>query len=134
MRGVARPPAPTRAGLRCRARAPGTRAHRRIVPIPARASSQGDDDLPTDMWKTKPAWCQPYSIVATGVLATATPVNVLHLDERVAGWFGTLSTTVVGAAVLAWWFLFLYVVPREYERSVEAFREDRRRRGGGDAP
>ena len=86
------------------------------------------------MWKTKPAWCQPYSIVATGVLATATPVNVLHVDERVAGWFGTLSTTVVGAAVLAWWFLFLYVVPREYERSVEAFREDRRRRGGGDAP
>jgi quinol-cytochrome oxidoreductase complex cytochrome b subunit len=61
-------------------------------------------------------------------------VNVLHLDERVAGWFGTLSTTVVGAAVLAGWFLFLYVVPREYERSVEAFREDRRRRGGGDAP
>jgi hypothetical protein len=102
------------------------RAHRRVVSI--RASSQGEDDPPTDMWKTKPAWCQPYSIVATGVLATATPVNVLHFN----GWFGTLSTTVVGAVVLAWWFLFLYVVPREYERSVEAFREDRRRRG--DAP
>jgi len=128
MRGVARPPAPTRAGLRRRARARGARAHRRIVSIPARASSQGDDDPPTDVWETKPAWCQPHSIVATGVLATATPVNVLHLN----GWFGTLSTTVVGVGVLAWWFLFLYVVPREYARSVEAFREDRRRRG--DAP
>ena len=55
-----------------------------------------------DFWRAKPWWCQPWSIVSTGVLVSAGSWLVLHR------WWITLPVAVL---VLAWWGLFLVVVP-----------------------
>ena len=54
------------------------------------------------IWSLKPWWCQPWSILATGVIMPAASWWLLHR------WWITLP--VVGA-VLIWWWLFLVLVP-----------------------
>ena len=53
-------------------------------------------------WSQKPWWCQPWSILLTGVVLIAASWLVLHL------WW---LTALVAVPVLAWWGLFLVVVP-----------------------
>ena len=55
-----------------------------------------------NMWASKPAWCQPYSILLTGALAVAV-VNQLSGHS-------VLLTAVVALPIAAWWYLFLLVV------------------------
>lgn len=56
-------------------------------------------------WSLKPWWCQPWSIVLTGVLVIAGSWFLLHR------WW---ISAPVAVAVLAWWGLFLVVVPAAY--------------------
>jgi len=54
------------------------------------------------IWKSKPWWCQPWSILLTG------------LTVIVLSWWLLRSlwiTGLVALAVLAWWLLFLVFVP-----------------------
>ena len=58
-----------------------------------------------DLWAEKPWWCQPWTILLTGVLAISGSWLVLH---RL--WI----TIPVAAMVLAWWVLFLVIAPAAY--------------------
>jgi len=60
------------------------------------------------LWDEKPWWCQPWSIVLTGLIAIAGSWWLLH---RI--WI----TTLVVLAIAAWWFLFLVLVPRAYREA-----------------
>jgi hypothetical protein len=63
------------------------------------------------LWALKPWWCQPWSIVLTGIAAIA------------GSWFllGRLWITIPGAAlVLLWWWLFLVLVPTAYRAEARA--------------
>jgi hypothetical protein len=59
-------------------------------------------------WSLKPWWCQPWSILLTGVLAVSLSWWAVHL------WWITLP---VAALVLLWWGLFLVLVPASYRSS-----------------
>ncbi len=61
--------------------------------------------MQTDVWAMKPAWCQPWSIVATGGAVIGASWALLH---------NVVLTTLVSAAIGAWWYLFLGVMPAQY--------------------
>ncbi|MEY4840485.1 MAG: hypothetical protein RLZZ374_1393 [Cyanobacteriota bacterium] len=64
-----------------------------------------------NLWALKPWWCQPWSILLTGIAAI------------VGSWLllGRLWITIPGAAlVLLWWWLFLVIVPRAYRAEARA--------------
>ncbi len=66
-----------------------------------------DDSL----WSHKPWWCQPWSILLTGVVV---PVGSWLLLGR---WW---ITAPLAGAVLLWWGLFLVLAPAAYRAGVEA--------------
>jgi len=53
-------------------------------------------------WSLKPWWCQPWTILLTGTIAIAGSWLLLQI------WW---LTTGVGLVVIAWWVLFLLIVP-----------------------
>ena len=57
------------------------------------------------LWALKPWWCQPWSILLTGVVAVGGSWWWLRV------WWISLP---LAAAVLLWWWLFLVVVPAAY--------------------
>ena len=61
-------------------------------------------------WSLKPWWCQPWSIVSTGVLLVGGSWTVLH---RL--WI----SLPLALGVLAWWLLFLVLVPAAYRSAAE---------------
>ena len=63
----------------------------------------------SSIWTTKPWWCQPWSILLTGVVVVSGCWSLLPLR-----WLNALVT----AAVLLWWFLFLVLVPSAYRAEV----------------
>jgi hypothetical protein len=71
------------------------------------------NSLPDSLWQLKPWWCQPWSIVLTGVGLVAI---AWLLFQR---WW---IAAPVAIAVLAWWFLFLLWVPRQYTAAVRQQR------------
>jgi hypothetical protein len=56
-------------------------------------------------WSLKPWWCQPWSIISTGVLMVGGSWVLLH---RL--WI----SFPLSLGVLAWWLLFLVLVPAAY--------------------
>jgi hypothetical protein len=68
-----------------------------------------------DLWNLKPWWCQPWSILLTGVLVVAGSWVLLR------HWWVTAPLT---AAVLLWWLLFLVLAPAGYRASVAQGREE----------
>jgi hypothetical protein len=67
----------------------------------------------TNLWKSKPWWCQPWTIVLTGIIIIAGSWWLFH-----ALW---LTLPITGLIIL-WWTYFLIIVPRllaqqESERS-----------------
>eukprot|EP00246_Nothoceros_aenigmaticus_P012631 TRINITY_DN4015_c0_g1_i1.p1 TRINITY_DN4015_c0_g1~~TRINITY_DN4015_c0_g1_i1.p1 ORF type:complete len:190 (-),score=16.99 TRINITY_DN4015_c0_g1_i1:238-807(-) len=72
------------------------------------------------VWDTKPAWCQPWSILLTGSLA-------------IIGSWALLKTPLVTGAlslvIAAWWWIFLYSYPLAYSEMIE---ERRRKIQNGD--
>ena len=61
-------------------------------------------------WSLKPWWCQPWSIVSTGVLMVGGSWALLH---RL--WI----SLPLALGVLAWWLLFLVLVPAAYRAAAE---------------
>lgn len=73
---------------------------------PVRGSTDTREGAETlSLWSLKPWWCQPWSIVLTGL---AIPAASWWLLQR---WW---ITAPLAAAVLLWWWLFLVLVPRAY--------------------
>ncbi len=70
---------------------------------------------PASLWEQKPWWCQPWSILLTGVVAVAITQLWPH---RL--WFTVLSALVV----IAWWGLFLVLAPAAYRQELEAAAQD----------
>ena len=60
------------------------------------------------LWDSKPWWCQPWTIVLSGLIAIAASWWLVHQV-----WI----TTLVSTAIAAWWLLFLVIVPRSYQES-----------------
>jgi hypothetical protein len=58
--------------------------------------------VPPDLWSQKPWWCQPWSIVLTGLAVVGGSWWWLRL------WWLSLP---LAAAVAVWWWLFLVLVP-----------------------
>ncbi|MEY4430615.1 MAG: hypothetical protein RLZZ533_551 [Cyanobacteriota bacterium] len=56
-------------------------------------------------WALKPWWCQPWSIVLTGVAVVGGSWWWLRI------WWLSLP---LAAGVLLWWWLFLVLVPASY--------------------
>lgn len=70
----------------------------------------GISKMSESMWAVKPWWCQPWSIVLTGLTGSAGSWFLLH---RL--WI-TLPVTSV---ILVWWLLFLVIVPAQYAAAVQ---------------
>jgi hypothetical protein len=56
-----------------------------------------------DLWQSKPWWCQPWTIILTGISLIAGSWLVLK-----SLWI-TLPLTI---AIIIWWTYFLVIVPR----------------------
>ena len=70
--------------------------------------------LPDSLWQLKPWWCQPWSIVLTGV---AMPTAVWL-------WLHRLWIVIpLSVGVLLWWVVFLYLAPKQYTEFVRASKE-----------
>ena len=76
------------------------------------------NELPTadaprdaDLWSQKPWWCQPWSILLTGVLV---PLASWLLFHKL--WI----TFPVTLGVLMWWLLFLVIAPAAYRQAANA--------------
>jgi hypothetical protein len=68
-----------------------------------------------DFWHYKPWWCQPTSIVATGV-AFVLAANFMS-DH-------SIKTTILAAGPVAlWWWIFLVVVPNEFKSFAVDYME-----------
>ena len=65
---------------------------------------------PSSIWALKPWWCQPWSIVLTGIAVVAASLF----------WPGRLwLSLLLAAGVVAWWLLFLVLVPAAWKREQE---------------
>ena len=71
--------------------------------------SVGIESLPESMWQIKPWWCQPWSILLTGV---AVSLGSWFLFHRL------LVTLPIVVVILGWWMLFLVIVPMQYSAAV----------------
>ena len=60
------------------------------------------------VWNYKPWWCQPWSIVLTGITGISGSWFLLHY---------VWVTAIISALVLAWWTLFLVIYPKEIAES-----------------
>ena len=91
-----------RMGRPCSSRQPREQEDEPYIQL--EASELPDDG---DMWKSKPPWCQPSTILLTG--ATVITMSWLLFNSFVV-------TTLISALVCAWWFLFLVLVPTAYKK------------------
>jgi hypothetical protein len=73
--------------------------------------TQQDRDKVQTLWQHKPRWCQPWSILLTGGLVVGASWWLLKV------WW---VTTLAAVAVLAWWTLFLIVMPRAWGEAMAA--------------
>jgi hypothetical protein len=74
------------------------------------------------IWDHKPWWCQPWSIVLTGLVAVSASWMVLHR------WWVSVPVLL---AVLLWWTVFLILVPAAYSNQ-QTESSDWRGRGSVD--
>jgi hypothetical protein len=63
---------------------------------------------PESIWQLKPWWCQPWSILLTGLAVAGGSWLLLHL------WWITAGASVL---IGAWWLLFLVLMPAAWKRS-----------------
>jgi hypothetical protein len=70
---------------------------------------------PGSVWELKPWWCQPWSILLTGLTIVGGSWLVLHR------WWITAGAATV---IAGWWLLFLVLMPAAWKESQES--------GGGD--
>jgi hypothetical protein len=63
-----------------------------------------------DLWQSKPWWCQPWTIILTGVLIVVGSWLVLHI------WWITIP---LGILIGIWWLYFLVLVPQMLRQMAE---------------
>ncbi|XP_065001805.1 uncharacterized protein LOC135634963 isoform X1 [Musa acuminata AAA Group] len=66
------------------------------------------------VWDTKPSWCQPWTILLTGVAVVACSWTILHSAAISVG----LSILICG-----WWYIFLYAYPKAYSNMIAERRK-----------
>jgi hypothetical protein len=59
----------------------------------------------TGLWSHKPWWCQPWTIVLTGLIVVGGSWLMLHR---------LWVTGSIAIAVVCWWVLFLVIAPAAY--------------------
>ena len=57
------------------------------------------------VWDYKPGWCQPWSIILSGVTAISGSWLALH---------NIWLTAIVSSLVVAWWVYFLVLYPKAF--------------------
>jgi hypothetical protein len=67
--------------------------------------------MPESLWNHKPWWCQPWSILLTGVVVVGGSWWLLRL------WW---ISAPLALGVLVWWWLFLVAVPAAYRAEQES--------------
>ena len=72
-------------------------------------------DKSTNIWDYKPSWCQPWSIVSTGIVITSGSWLVLHV------WWLTLG---VGIAIAIWWIYFLWIYPQAFAEYLKSQKDE----------
>ena len=60
-------------------------------------------------WSLKPWWCQPWSILSSGVGLCLVSWLLLHR---------LWVSLPLSAAVIGWWWLFLVLVPSAYRNAI----------------
>ena len=63
----------------------------------------------TNVWDYKPAWCQPWSIILTGLVVVAGSWLILH---------NVWLTTAISLPIVAWWVYFLILYPKAFAEYV----------------
>jgi hypothetical protein len=77
------------------------------APEPAPTAPSPGPTPSDSLWDLKPWWCQPWTILLTGVLGIGSSWLIWHR------WW---LTGPAAAAVLLWWWLFLVLAPRAYSQ------------------
>ncbi len=72
-------------------------------------------DLDTNVWAHKPAWCQPWSILATGA-------GFIGIVNTISG-HSAIWTGLASAPILVWWYVFLVAYPAEFKDYILSRRE-----------
>ncbi|KAJ0973597.1 hypothetical protein J5N97_015562 [Dioscorea zingiberensis] len=67
------------------------------------------------VWDTKPSWCQPWTILLTGVAAITSSWAFLH---------SPLITTGISLITCIWWYIFLYAYPKAYSNMIAERRKN----------
>ena len=75
-----------------------------MVPDPAEAQ------INPNVWASKPAWCQPWTIALTGAGIVGAAWQLSH---------SLLWTAVACVPVGAWWVLFLVIMPQQFRAYAE---------------
>ena len=106
------------------------RMHRRVrgrhagiqcLPAEERVGRVGESYTASSIWELKPPWCQPWTIVSSGVILTVIPGELASfILHRGCMW----PSVVAGLLVCAWWYLFLYIYPRQVAAILNAQLED----------
>ena len=63
-----------------------------------------------NLWQSKPWWCQPWTIILTGVMIVTGSWLMLHT------WW---ITTPLGILIGVWWLYFLVIVPQLLRKMAE---------------
>lgn len=63
----------------------------------------------TSVWDYKPGWCQPWSILFTGITVVTGSWLVLH---------NVWLTSAVSLAIIAWWVYFLILYPKAFAKYI----------------
>ncbi|GMH37670.1 hypothetical protein BSKO_05543 [Bryopsis sp. KO-2023] len=74
-------------------------------------SDEKPSNYSTNVWDYKPWWCQPYSIISTGVLA----VGFTYVIFQHSPWF----TGGAALFVALWWNTFLVSYPAEFAAYIQ---------------
>ncbi|MEL6929591.1 MAG: DUF6737 family protein [Cyanobacteria bacterium J06600_6] len=70
-----------------------------------------DSDKSTSVWDYKPSWCQPWSILLTGITAITGSWLVLH---------NVWLTSAVSLLIIAWWVYFLILFPKAFAEHIKS--------------
>ena len=65
----------------------------------------------SNIWVYKPWWCQPWSILSTGIVLSVGSWSIFHII-----WITIIMTTLV----TVWWSYFLIMYPRMFTQYVES--------------
>ncbi|CAH2071912.1 unnamed protein product [Thlaspi arvense] len=66
------------------------------------------------VWDTKPSWCQPWTIMLTGLSIVACSWTILH---------SVLVSSLAVGLIGAWWYIFLYSYPKSYSEMIAERRK-----------